>query len=289
MLKPPLSLFIEDSSGSAAVIFGIAAVVLIGAVGLGVDTYRVQNTEAGLIRVADATCREISSASTINYKSSSDVVAMATRYATGELNSNSATAGAAVSLVDNGSNYSVVLSKPVKSTLGAVVGYTGADVSTQNQCGKKTSTPYQCAKNSYIYASNNVAGQTLTRSKLSALSQASNPSQTVVTYANLDASNATNVLGKTVISSDYQIPATTAADTTVFVQDINSDGSLPQFCEDALPYTSASASSSSSSTSATTAYCSASAYLRSARTETMTNSKYDETVVLSPSPGRAIG
>jgi Flp pilus assembly protein TadG len=285
MAKLLLSLFVGDSSGSVGVIFGITAIVLAGAVGLGVDTYRVQNTEAGLIRVADATCREISSASMVNYKTSSDVVAMATRYATGELNSNSVTREASVSVVDNGSNYSVVLGKNVKSTFGAVVGYKGSNLSIQNQCGKKSTTSYQCTKTSYIYAANNVAGQTLTKSKLSSLSQASNPSQFVVTFANLDASNATNVLSKTVISGDYVIPATTAADTTVFVHDINSDGSLPQFCEDALPYSPANnASSSSTTTTTTTAYCSASPYVHAARTETMSSSKYDETVSLSPSP-----
>jgi hypothetical protein len=280
--------FGQNASGSVAIIFGLSAVALVGAVGLGVDIYRIQNTQTGLLRVADAMCAQISSASTINYKSSSDVLAMANRYAEGELNSNSATSGATVNAVDTGTSYSIGISKNVPSTFAAVVGFKGANANAQTQCSKATTTtPYACTKPSYIYASNNVAGKTLTISDLSKLSQASGATKFVVSSAKLDASNATTLLSRSVISSDYTIPATTSADTTVFVHDVNVDGSLPQFCEDALVYSS-STSTSSSSTSTTTssaAYCSASSYLRSARTETMSNSKFDETVSLSPTTG----
>ena len=168
--------FTDDCCGSVAVIFGISALVLVGAVGLGIDTYRVQNTQAGLKRVADATCRQISSASTVNYPTSGDVVAMAKRYASGELGSNSATSGAAVSLMDAGSNYALVLSQSVRSTFGAALGYHGSDLAIRAQCGKTSTTQYQCTSGAYIYAANNVAGQTLAMTKLAALSQASSPS-----------------------------------------------------------------------------------------------------------------
>ncbi|HEY8066344.1 MAG TPA: hypothetical protein VIF40_16710 [Methylosinus sp.] len=284
--------FADDSFGSVAVIFGISALVLVGAVGLGIDTYRVQNTQAGLKRVADATCRQISNASTVNYPTSGDVVALAKRYASGELGSNSATAGAAVSLTDAGSNYALVLTQSVRSTFGAALGYRGSDLAIRAQCGKTATTQYQCTSGAYIYAANNVAGQTLAMTKLTALSQAANPSQFIVTYANLDASNATQIVSRSVISADYLIPAATAAATTVFVHDVNKDGSLPQFCEDALPYTPSSGGSSSSSSSGgstpSTAYCSASAYVRAARTETMSNSSYSGTVSMSPTPSAGL-
>ncbi|WP_020493720.1 TadE/TadG family type IV pilus assembly protein [Methylosinus sp. LW4] len=290
MRKPAPRSFADDSFGSVAIIFGISALALVGAVGLGIDTYRVQNTQAGLKRVADATCRQISSASTVNYPTSTDVVAMAQRYATGELGSNSSTSSASVSLTDAGSTYSLALTQTVRSTFGAALGYRGSDLAVRAQCPKTSTTQYQCTSGSYIYAANNVAGQTLTMSKLAALSQASSPTQYVVSYASLDASNATQLLSRNVISADYLIPATTATATTVFVHDVNKDGSMPQFCEDALPYTASSSSSSSnsSSSSSSSAYCSASAYVRSARTETMSNSSYSGTVSLSPSPSAGL-
>ncbi len=228
--------FVRDTSGSLALTFAASGVVLIGATGLGIDVYRTQNTQAGLMRVADATCSAISQAAPINYGTASAIIAMASSFARAELDANTATNGGSVSISQSGGSYQVSLEKQVPATLGAVIGYRGVNAKAGSTCRKSLAGSAACRSNSFLLSAFYAPNYRLGFASLkSASPNGTNTSHFVVTVARL-VSNQTIVDSRFLISTDHVIPSTVpniSASSNVFVHNINIDGTIPDFCETA--------------------------------------------------------
>lgn len=235
----------RSDAGSTTITFAISAVALAGAAGVAIDITRLQSTQQSLQQVADTVCRRVSHASLATYPTPDAVKTMAQSVATSALNQSGITrdspnAQLSVSVTESSTatseNYNISISETSPSSFGQVVGYSGDRVSGSQQCSRPlTSQPPgngggggQCNADNYIYVA--AFTQSSPPASLSSTALAARSDQTVNNgYVSTILDSSGNILASQYFSGGYSYSAPMGANgtMTLYIQDVNADGSYP--------------------------------------------------------------
>lgn len=241
--------FVADDAGVSSVVFALSAVALFGAAGLAIDISRLQSTQQELQQVADTVCARMGRASYATYPTTSSNAGDPTKNPVMLMGKSAATAAikdaalmkdpsqnltVTISETSTGTteNYKISLSENSPSSFGRVVGYSGDTVSATQTCSRSPKPPSNCSPGNYIHVASFLQGNA--PPSVSSATLRSKSDQTANwNYIATILDNATgNILESHEFNGNYsysQISNETAA-MTLYIQDVNADGSFPQFC-----------------------------------------------------------
>ena len=240
MSKKQLSRFVDESNGSVAVFAAVMSVALIGAVGVGVDTYSAQSTDTALRHIVDLSCDRISNADIASFPTAGDTNTMAEKFAS-VTKTQTAAKNASVSITPPPDPYAltgqvtVSASETFNPTFTSVLGAKPFTMKKSATCERRTTLPPKIGTNPKC----NVAAAFIDVSRKNSLvvndlaqyASSENIGSGKLNYIYTVVDKDNNITTRKFFSDDTVVdPAklpNDGKDQIMYVQVMNSDGSIP--------------------------------------------------------------
>ncbi len=146
--------FHRDESGSYAIMAALTATVMVGAVGIGLDTYRLENARTELDHVVGLTCDRIENADFALYTSNKARIEMAEKFAKAQVKDTGLLPErTSVKVSQNGSQILVDGETDIDATLMAAVGFKTLEGKSSRDCSPPSNKPPEkaCTREDLIY------------------------------------------------------------------------------------------------------------------------------------------
>jgi hypothetical protein len=234
-----LSRYIQKTDGSISIISAVMALALVGAAGLGVDTYILQSNDTAVRHIVDLTCERITDADIAIFPTALSANKMAKIYAD-NLKVTTATPDAMISITDPINN--AVVSGPVtvsaeatfKPTLTAVFGAKDVQISKKSTCERRPQTQTGTNPKCNVVAAdlNITIKKTITvdsLAKYAVLDNVGGGSKSFI-YTIIDKDQ--KIVKRELFSSDLKLDPTSldngGKNQIMYIQVLNKDGSIPE-------------------------------------------------------------
>ena len=144
----------QNDQGSYTIMAALATTLMVGVVGYGVDTYRLENARTELDHVVGLTCDRIENADYALYPSTKSRIDMATKFANSQLPETALNPEhTSLKVSKNGDKINVAGETEINATLMAAVGFKTMAGKSSRDCSPPSNKPPEkaCTKDDLIY------------------------------------------------------------------------------------------------------------------------------------------